>query len=303
MQLWLRWGGFLLPVTASFAPAPYRPSHLLPGIRVDVIDTPEDARLEHFYSAYDDAFVLADEKETLLGFQACLALNEGEERRRLAAAFAPYRELVLVLTDEGSGEVAGGANFIVFAHRGAQPRLTVSLSYIFIARSHRRRGLFARLVSRIREDAASLFVWPDGATAKDILIFLEMNDPMRMSAQDYAADSAHAGLDQIDRLNIWHGFGARLIDMPYVQPPLSEDQEANDALLLGVVGAQGEGLDACELLQHMRCFFGVTVLKGIDPAQIPSAQAQLVRLESQCARGEQIALKNLGDFAAGLKKR
>ena len=63
--------------------------------------------------------------------------------------------------------------------------------------------------------------------------------PVKMSPEDYALDSQHAGLDQIDRLKIWERRGARLVGIDYRQPPLSDDQGSEDELLLGVMGTSG----------------------------------------------------------------
>jgi hypothetical protein len=277
-------------------------AELVPAVDVTIITSPDDPKLVDFYTAYDLAFILEDEKETFEGFQACLSLNEGPEYKRLSALYTPYREMVLLLTEGRHGDVVGGANFIAFAHTGedGKPFLTVSLSYIFIARAHRRRRLFSHLVARVGEEAVAAFRWPDGKAPDDMLVFLEMNDPLRMPSEDYARDSEHAGLDQIDRMRIWHRMGARLLDVTYVQPPLSDAQAPNDALLMAVLGANKPALPACLLAKHMRCFFGVTVLKGSDPMKNASARAQLDVLDAACAKGVPIALKRIDELAARL---
>jgi hypothetical protein len=119
-----------------------------------------------------------------------------------------------------------------------------------------------------------------------------------MAPEDYASDSAHAGLDQVDRLRIWERRGARIVAVPYRQPPLSAQQSADADLLLGVLGADGAPLSACLLHAHMRRFFGVTVLKGADPMLSPVAAAQLVRLEAACRNGEHIPLTGFDSIFA-----
>ena len=126
-------------------------------------------------------------------------------------------------------------------------------------------------------------------------MFIEMNDPVNMSPEDYALDSAHAGLDQVDRLKIWERRGARILAMAYRQPPLSAQQTADSDLLLGVLGAPGSSLSACLMAQHMRRFFGVTVLKGADPESAPVAAEQLARLDKACAAGGEVALTGFGN--------
>lgn len=256
------------------------------GVWLHVFTRSDDPRIIRFFAAYDAAFILEDEKEDLSGFKACLDLNHGAAYARLSALYGPFRELVVMLTDGAEGRVLGAANFIAFAGDGTDP--TVSLSYIFVAAGTRKRGHFSRLMALVRSEAQASFDWP--GAAPEPLIFMEMNDPVHMSPEDYARDSAHAGLDQVDRLKIWERRGARIVDMPYRQPPLSAQQTADSDLLLGLLGAEGDSLDACLVARHMRRFFGVTVLKGAEPAASPVAAEQLARLDEACRHGERIAL-------------
>ncbi|MFN7164050.1 MAG: hypothetical protein ACK4P2_04460 [Hyphomonas sp.] len=260
------------------------------GVWLHVFTRGDDPRLSRFFAAYDAAFILEDEKEDLNGFKACLDLNLGAAYDRLSALYGPFRELVVMLTEGAEGRVLGAANFIAFAGDGSNP--TVSLSYIFVDRAERQRGHFSRLMALVRRETQAAFAWP--GAAPEPLIFIEMNDPVNMPPEDYARDSAHAGLDQVDRLKIWERRGAQIVAMPYRQPPLSSQQTADSDLLLGVLGAAGDSLDACLMAQHMRRFFGVTVLKGADPAGSPVAAEQLARLDAACASGKRIALTGFG---------
>lgn len=259
------------------------------GVFLHVFTSEHDPRLVRFFEAYDRAFILEDEKEDLQGFKACLRLNAGDEYLRLSGLYGPYREVVILLTRGPEGPVLGAANFIAFAGDGRH--LTVSLSYIFVTTDERRKGYFSRLVETVRSEAQASFDWP--SVAPEPLVFIEMNDPVQMPAEDYARDSAHAGLDQIDRLRIWQRRGARVIGLSYRQPPLSANQSADSVLLLGVMGAEGNQLDACLLRDHMRRFFGVTVLKGAHPMQSPVAAEQIARLEDNCQIGNPVELKEL----------
>jgi hypothetical protein len=256
------------------------------GVFQHVFTHSGDPRLNAFFKAYDAAFILPDEKEDLGGFKACLDLNGGEAYARLSGLYGAYRELVILLTEGEAGRVLGAANFIAFAGDGTDP--SISLSYIFVDRAERNRGHFSRLMALVKAEAKASFNWP--GEPPEPLIFIEMNDPVNMAPEDYALDSQHAGLDQIDRLRIWERRGARIVAMPYRQPPLSAAQSAESELLLGVLGGGDVGLDACRLARHMRRFFGVTVLKGTDPAGSPVAAEQLSRLDEACARGEAVPL-------------
>lgn len=283
-------------MTVKAIPGRERSDALEGGVIAHYITRADDPHLNRFYSAYDAAFILPDEKEDLEGFRACLALNEGEAYERLAAQYGPYREMVILLTEGANGPVLGAANFIAFAGDGSDP--TISLSYIFVDAGQRRRGLFGLLMHLVREETTEAFTWAEGDVPAP-LIFIEMNNPVKMSPEDYALDSTHAGLDQVDRLKIWERRGARLVGIDYRQPPLSEDQESEDELLLGVLGTGGaEALSACRVLAHMRRFFGVTVLKGRPLTDSPVASQQLDALEAACARDELIALTGFEEVFA-----
>lgn len=281
-------------MTVTALPGRDRSEDLGDGVWLHVFTRSDDPALARFFAAYDAAFILPDEKEDIDGFKACLDLNEGAAYARLAALYGPYRELVVMLTEGADGRVLGAANFIAFAGDGREP--TVSLSYIFVDGAERRRGHFSRLMALVRAEAKAAFAWP--GEAPEPLIFIEMNDPVKMAPEDYALDSAHAGLDQVDRLKIWERRSARIVATAYRQPPLSAHQTANSDLLLGVLGATGDSLSACLLHAHMKRFFGVTVLKGAEPLAAPVAAEQLNRLDKACRAAERIALEGFDSIFA-----
>lgn len=253
------------------------------GCRIHLTTNPDSPILQQFYNEYDKAFVLAQEKEDFDGFQACLRLNSTEAYAPLSLRFLPYCEVVLLM-ESPDGEIIGGANFVTFAHELA---ITVNLNYIFINRRFRRKGLFRELVATINLEARHLFQANDTVPG---LIFVEQNDPLKMSTEDYERDSQHSGIDQYDRLAIWSRLGARLVDHDYAQPALSPGQGADDSLILAVLGIQSSRLDSCLLLNHLRAFFGISVLKGADLSTEIVAIQQLNILTPVCADGGSIRL-------------
>ncbi len=265
--------------------------------------------LDEFYSDYDAAFVLPNEKEGYAGFAECLELNSGDAYAQLQQRYGVFKEFVVVAYDPQTRARVGGANFITFPLRSAgQPEkfvLSINLSYIFINPDARNRGYFTRLVRDMPALAFRLLnmtnpgeVPPDwGAADSDAilpqtLMFIEQNDPFRMSTEDYQRDTQYSGLDQFDRINIWTKLGAKIIDFPYVQPPLTSEQEADRNLVFAVLGIDSNALDACLLHDHLLRFFAISVLKGQDVMQIPSAAEQLTGLQNACKRGDTIALLN-----------
>jgi hypothetical protein len=258
------------------------------GLQIEATVSPDGPILQEFFAGYDAAFVLPNEKEEHEGFAKCLSLNFGDSYLKLSRLYGAFRELVLVARDAGSGSTVGGANCIAFPLHAAGDVLSINLNYIFVAPGQRRRGHFKRLVAAVGALAAEFFE-PDVAKLPR-LMFIEQNDPVQMSRADYRRDTEHAGIDQMTRIGLWTALGARIVDFPYVQPPLSAGQAPDATLLYAVLGAEGAALDACLLHAHLLRFFAISVLKGDDPSANPVAAAQLAELEARCREGAGIPL-------------
>src|SRR3546814_9589401 len=121
--------------------------------------------------------------------------------------------------------------------------LTVNLNYIYVVPEARGRGNLERSVRAVAQAAGEVFARP----SKDVVIFIEQNDPLRMAEADQLRDTVHSGMDQYDRLAIWGRRGARVVDFPYVQPPLSAENAPNNELILSVIGRSEENLPAALL--------------------------------------------------------
>ncbi len=266
------------------------------GLEIVSSADPETPLLGAFYALYDQSFVLPDEKETLAGFRACLALNRGQAYDTLVRRFGAFREVIAIARDAASGAVVGGFNLIACPLTAPAPMLTVNLNYLFIAPAHRRKGRFKALVSAIEQVVRQFF--PAVPRSVPMLTFLEQNDPFRMSPEAYRRDSAAADLDQVARIGIWARRGAMILDYPYVQPPLSDAQEPNRTLVYAVIGGPAPALDACVLREHLARFFGISVLKGKPLEECDVAQEQLRDLSARCAKGYPVALISPADWLA-----
>ncbi len=268
------------------------------GLRVEATDDPDSPVLDRFFAGYDRAFILPDEREEIEGFRACMALNE-TSRHRFGRTHA---ELVLTVQDGAGGVLLGGANFLATAMPAipGHPPVAVALNYVFVEEAARGRGLSRRLlaaVGRLANRALGLAdeeCWP--------AMFIEQNDPLLLSAEAYAADTARSGTDQVDRLLIWERLGARLVDFPYVQPPLSGGQQPDPALAYAAVDFPGERVAARFLHDHLESFFGISVLKGGDPAECASAAHQLGLLDAMAAAEQEIALLPMTDALGRLQR-
>jgi hypothetical protein len=233
-----------------------------------------DPQLLHFYDAYNNAFILSNEKEDITGFRELLALNRGKDYERLSSQFGHYEENILILTNE-LNEILAGANFTIFTGDNFS---TISLSYIFVNANQRRRGLFKLLMNKIGNSS---------------LIFIEINNPLKMSYADYEQDSAHSGIDQIERLKFWEKHGARLIPIEYCQPPLSLLHTTENNLLVAVLN--GSSISACQLFIHFRRFFAISVLKGNDLLLL-NTNSMLSDLKIACDQNKYIQLTDFGEF-------
>ena len=131
-------------------------------------------------------------------------------------------------------------------------------------------------------------------------VFIEQNDPFRMSAEAYAHDTRATGIDQLDRLRIWSKLGARIVDFAYVQPALSARQVPDDSLVYALLGGRDGPLPAALVAAHLRRFFGISVLKGAPLDGDATASAQLSAL---AARDGEIALLDPRPLLARVKGR
>jgi GNAT superfamily N-acetyltransferase len=276
---------------------------LADGLICRATERPGSPLLEQFFAGYDRAFILPDEREELDGFRACLAINPVSRHRfgRL------HRELVMIVGDAVSGTLLGGANFLatrVTQAPAGHPPVAVALNYLFVETAARGRGLARTLKQAVGSLANRAVDAPTDAPAP--ALFIEQNDPLRLSDEDYVADSAHAGIDQVDRLAVWARLGALLVDFPYVQPALSADQESDDGLAYAVMNLDRDSVDAHYLRAHLESFFGISVLKGGNPQDDLAAGPQLAALAAMATHGETVPLLRMQpaiDALRGLPSR
>jgi GNAT superfamily N-acetyltransferase len=255
---------------------------LADGVRALATEDPGSPVLTRFFAGYDRAFVLPDEREELEGFEACLALN-GAYRHAFGRV---HSELVAVFED-ADGTLLGGANFLATAiDRGAQlPPAAIALNYVYVEPASRGRGMLRKILAAVR--LLSLMALDLDREGTAPAIFIEQNDPLRLTAAEYAADTAHSGIDQVDRLAIWSRLGAKVVDFPYIQPALSASQHSDDGLIYAAVDFPGDAVDAGFLHDHLQSFFAISVLKGAQDQPGGVATRQLAALS---ARAHPVAL-------------
>jgi GNAT superfamily N-acetyltransferase len=263
------------------------------GIRVTASDDPASPVLTRFFAGYDRAFVLPDEREELDGFKACLALNATHRH-----AYGRIHSELVVTFEDADRTLLGGANFLATAiDRGAPlPPAAIALNYVFVEEAVRGRGLLRIILATVR-DLARIALGLDRAGPPPA-IFIEQNDPLRLTAEEYAADTAHSGTDQIDRLTIWARVGTRVVDFPYIQPALSAAQQPDDGLIYAAVDYPGDAVDPGLLHDHLESFFGISVLKGATDVPDAVAATQVAAL---AARRDPVALLPMEPALAWLR--
>ena len=263
---------------------------------VEITTQPYARLVRTFYDEYTHAFVLPDERESLSGFRICLSLN-GQKGDVLHKDFGPSREYVGVLRGP-EGEVAAGMNFICFPMPALGDVATVHSMYVFVTRAWRGRGLLRHVYQAMEHVARGYGAEHGIGTDTPLIFFGEQNDPFRMTLDAFKRDTRASGLDQFDRIAIWRRLGARALIFPYVQPALSAGGAADPTLFLRVLFRDEVGqadppsvrhLDPRILREHLRRFFGITVLKGrCEPGSLAEIAAQESLLARAIAAGDPI---------------
>lgn len=259
---------------------------------LETTDTADSPVFKRFYAGYTQAFVLPEEMEDEDGFRACLDLNHGAARQALETRYGPFREICLIVRDASDDSLVGGANLIAAPGTmlDGRPVVTANLNYVYVDAPQRGKGRFGPMVEAIKAHVAAMF----GEGDAEALVFIEQNDPLAMSDDAYERDTRFTGMDQFDRLRVWARAGALMVDIDYVQPPLSPDHPPVDTLVLSVLGAgDRRKLPARLVRDHLAKFFGISVLKGEPLDDNPAASGQLSKLALMEEAGKAVALVEL----------
>jgi len=179
---------------------------------ITIANHDDEALLDEFHSGiYWDAF--ADQQEPVAIW-----------KRALWGGASPYELTIRIagraLRDRKRRELVGGIAFERYPRSGCG-----LVTYMVIAPAARRHGLGRRLQ---RDAATTLFA--AGAPA----VFGEVNDPRRIG--EGVDEPAHEMWRRLERNQAW---GARVVDVRYVQPALAPGLERDRGLcLIALAGAQ-----------------------------------------------------------------
>jgi GNAT superfamily N-acetyltransferase len=185
---------------------------------------------EKIYECYLTCFTLTDEQASREDFITNLKENwQGK----------PGVEWWVFARDKETGKIAGFNNFTAFK---AAPKQevdgTVHDIYMGVAEPYREQGL-ARYLMQARDRAAVDYLQQAATEEGDfyrlyelsadpvkLVTFAEQNNPLMMTAEQYLADSEAAEIDQWDRRYVYGKLDHATMGFRYVQPALSEEQEA-----------------------------------------------------------------------------
>ena len=130
----------------------------------------------------------------------------------------------------------------------------------------------------------------DAAIALDY-IAAEMNDPFR-------TDPASDNMDPFQRAMIWHRWGYRVIDFAYVQPALSDTQDAvgNLCLILRVRDGMDQDWIATDRLLGIIAGY----MRWAMRIEHPEQNSEFADMARRLANQDRVRLRDLAAYAAGI---
>jgi hypothetical protein len=234
----------------------------LQTVTFEEVESSTAASFRHLYEIYEAAFPLEDEREPVGAFDAILALNID---RRIQMAYGPYREIVAAIRWWSGGPIIGGHVFGMTtspAHIAFGVPASVQGIYTFLHPDCRGMVPIKWVADYSRKLASSVF--GAGGTEHDRAptIFLEVNNPLKMSEQEIEIDTLHSGVDPFRRYMFWLRNGFTPLAFPYVQPRLRTDADPVRYLDLFCSNDASQGVPADMLLSHLHAFISISVLKN-----------------------------------------
>jgi len=275
------------------------------GLNYHLIEKAGDINFPKFYAAYEKIFVNEEEKESYNGFEEVLKFN-GD--LLLQNKYGPFKEVIIYCTNPEEDEVIGGINFstysIPFKFNGNHIFGTSHIFYLFVDPEYRSLNLGTELIKKARNYSELLISdWsgvkndPMMFEKNQIIVFCEQNYPEKMTVYQYWLDNVNSATDQFDRLGWWNKKGFRRLSFDYIQPSLDPNNRPCTYLSLNANVDFEDSLPSELILEHIRRFFAISVLKGIDLENESSYR----NIEKQLKLNPHIYFEDYIDF--GLIKR
>lgn len=140
--------------------------------------------------------------------------------------------------------------------------------YVFLADDYRGAVPMRAVTDYCKKSALATFGREYQLPMLDPLILFEVNNPLRMTAEQVAEDTFHSGIDPFRRYVFWQrSIASSPLDFSYVQPRLREDAEPVHYLDLFCTNELPQGIPAQLLLNHLHSFVSISVLKGFNASE------------------------------------
>jgi hypothetical protein len=183
----------------------------------------------------------------------------------MQARFGPWREFVTAIREGDNGPLVGGNIFGVTtsrAHVAFGCQASIQGIYLFLVPEARGQGAVADARPYMESQALAAFGLDARRGRLPPLIFLEVNNPMRMTAAEIEQDTASSGFNPYQRYAFWKRNGYAPLAFRYVQPPLRPGASPVRYLDLFCTAEVADAIPAELIAAHLNAFISMSVLKG-----------------------------------------
>lgn len=244
------------------------------------VDPGDSRSFAVLYNIYAQMFPLPDEREPPDAFFEIAALNVNGP---VQAAFGPWREVVASIRPWQGGPIIGGHVFGMTTSRAHERHghgASVQAIYTFIEQRSRGSGAISDMKRYMTGEALRVFGFEADAPLTP-LIFFEVNNPLRMTAEQIREDTEMSGVSPFRRYNFWRRNGFRPLDLRYVQPALRPDAEPVRYLDLFCSDVPAGGIASAVIASHLAAFIAVSVRKGAPADEDPDFAAMAAALSAR----------------------
>jgi hypothetical protein len=233
-----------------------------PRLSYEEILPEHGAAFDKLYAIYAELFPLPDEREPP---EAFFDIHELNQNTAIQTKMGPWREIVSAIRLWQGGPLVGGHVFGVTtspAHLKFGCRASVQAIYTFLERDARGKGQISDMKAYMAAESLAKFGFDPAKGKLPPLIFFEVNNPLKMTAQEIAEDTERSGLDPHRRYIFWKRNGFAPLDFAYVQPKLRPDAQAVRYLDLFCSTGLADAIPADVITAHLSAFVSISVLKG-----------------------------------------
>ena len=260
-------------------------NNFLDKLQYNLLTAPKSKEFRLIYNLYKKIFTLPEERESYEGFEEVLGFNRDAKLRK---KFGFFEEAWIYAKDPDTKKIIGAVNFSTYQMPNSIKKKynldgTNHTIYLFVKPEYRKIGLGKRLLEIMTNYSKSRLEGKktlNGKSDKRLYIMCEQNAPEMMTLNEYIADNLNARIDQCDRLMWWHKIGYRRLGFRYIQPALNKDLDPCTNLTLNICTESKANVPSIIVLEHLRRFFEISVLKKQDITKDKSYKLQYAELTS-----------------------